>query len=99
MLGRGLLVAYGVGIGSSSLLRCVDALVAQRHFKRNLSALGAFLGWCLGVSLLELVGSVVVFAYGKKLLGAFQVLVGSASRQHKSHDSYAGCHDDDGVLG
>ena len=82
VLWRGLLVAYGVGIGCSSFLRGVDALVAQRHFKRNLSALGTFLGWSLCVSLLELVGSVVVFAYGKILLGALQVLVGSASRQY-----------------
>ena len=99
VLWRSLFVAYGVGIGCRRLLRCVDALVAQRHFKRNLSALGTFLGRSLCVSLLELVGSIVVFAYGKKLLGALQVLVGSASRQHKSHDSYAGCHGDDGVLG
>ena len=99
MLGRSLLVAYGVGIGSRRLLRGVDALVAQRYLQRNLSALGAFLRRSLGVSLLELVGSVVVFAYGKILLATLQILVGSASRQHKSHDSYAGCHGDDGVLG
>ena len=99
MLWRGLLVAYGVGIGCRRLLRCVDALVAQRYLQRNLSALGTFLGRSLGVSLLELVGSVVVFAYGKILLGTLQVLVGSASRQYYGHDSYAGSHGEDGVSG
>ena len=99
VLRRGLLVAYGIGIGSCSLLRGVDALVAQRHLQCYLSTLGAFLRRSLGVSLFELVGSVVVFAYGKILLATLHVLVGSASRQHKSHDCYAGCHGNGGVSG
>ena len=85
-----LVVTDGIAI-SGNCLRCrIDLLITASHLQGNLSSIVSFLGWSFGISLLELVGSIVVFAQRKELLSLLQVLVNAAAYQKKAAEC---CYD------
>ena len=76
-----LVVSDGIAIGGYCLRRGIDFLIAMRHLQGTFTSLVTLLGGCLRVSLLELLGSIVVFAQSQELLTFLQVLVDATACQ------------------
>ena len=66
-------VSDDVAVGGDGLWRSVQSVIAQRHSLGTLAAGVPFLGRCLAIGLLKLVGRIVILANGQKLFALLHV--------------------------
>ena len=79
-------VSDDVAVGGDGLWRGVQSVIAQRHSLGTLAAGVSFLGRCLAIGLLKLVGRIVILANGQKLFALLHVPFRTTANQQQGDE-------------